>query len=835
MKVPILLFIFFAHLSTALCQEVVLLKGKVTDATTGEPVPFATVGVKGSASGTSTSFDGNFELQVRLPADSLSVSYIGYISKSKKIVLNKAEQVIDFQITPSALQLKEVVIHAGENRAWRIIREIVARKKQNDYTRAGAFQYESYNKIQIDVDNISDRFRNSKTVRKMTGVVEKYDEIRGEDGKTIIPIFISESVSDVYARLRPAKRKEVIRKTKISGIGITDGSLASQLVGSSFQQYNFYNNWLDILEKDFISPISESWNIYYDYYLSDSVRNGTNYDYLIEFQPKKEKDLAFTGSFWVDGEQFALTSIDAGIDKRANINFIEKIKIQQSYTLSEKDSLYLPSKTRVIIDADELTPQSAGMLIKFYAFHSHFVLNKPLDAKFYSADIELSEDYREHNENYWASKRPEMLSQAEQLSFAVIDTLKSLPVIRTYTGLLNGLVNGYKNIDAWNIDIGPNLLTYSNNNVEGHRFRLGFRTDTGFSRKWIFSAYGAYGTRDKEFKYNGEVNFIISRKPWTMTGLSYSHELERLGITREYLSSSKFLSAFSRFGNFRRGFYQDDFTVYIKRELTKGLTQQVSLHRRSFQPLFPFAYRTNLALSLDSPLKSSFNVSELEFETRLAKKETFLQNDNERISIGNASEPVVTFKYVLGLNNFIGSDFGYHKFSVNIKQSFRAGILGRTYYNATVGYIPSTIPYPLLYIPLGNQSVFYVDNAFNMMRFFEFASDKYFIFRMEHDDNGFIFNRIPAIRRLKWRLLATGRLYYGGVSAANRSITPATDQDGNPIETFTGLGKAPYVELGYGINNILKVIRVDALHRVTYRNLPGATRFAVKISFWFNI
>ncbi len=835
MKVTVFWFVFLVQLSAAMGQGGILVKGKVTDATTGEPVPFAAVGVRGTASGTSTDFEGNYQLKVAPAADSLTVTCIGYIPRSKKIDPGQATQAIDFQISPAELQLREVVVYSGENPAWKIIRKVIGNRLRNDYTRLGAYQYQSYTKVQIDVDKISDRFRQSRTVKKMTGLVEKYDAIRGEDGQTIIPIFISESVSDVYGRLNPKKKKEVIRKTKISGIGISDGSLASQLIGSSFQQYNFYNNWLNILERDFISPVSENWNLYYTYYLADSVSNGTSHDYLIEFEPRTEKDLAFTGSFWVDGETFALTSIDAAIDRRANINFIEKLKIQQSYEAAPDDSVYLPVKTRVIIDAVEVTSRSAGMLVKFYAHNRDFVLNQPLDAKFYNTDIELSEDYRDHNEAYWKDRRPEVLSPAEQLSFGVIDSLKTLPVIRTYTGLLNGLVNGYKKINPWNIDIGPNLMAYAYNNVEGHRFRLGFRTDTEFSRKWVVSAYGAYGTRDKAFKYSGEVSHIFSRKPWTMAGISYTKDVERLGLSREMLAASKFFSAFSRFGNFRRGYYQDDLTLYFKREVTKGLTHQVSLHRRSFEPLFPFAYRTQPALAADSPLKSSFNVSELEFETRLARKEMFLQNDNERISIGNGNAPVVTFRYVLGLHNFLGGDFGYHKFSLNIKQSFRTGVLGRTFYNATLGYIPSTLPYPLLYIPLGNQSLFYVDNAFNMMQYFEFASDRYASLRVEHDDNGFVFNRLPGIRKLKWRLLASGRLYYGEVSRANLSIVPQEDAEGRPLEAFGTLTGVPYLELGYGINNIFRVMRVDALHRVTYRETPGATRFAVKISFWFNI
>ena len=830
-----LVFIASGMLHTAYSQTTYTIKGRITDAASGDPVPFANVAVKASLSGATTNFDGFYTLTYTPPADSLLVTYVGYGSKSKAIVPNQAEQIIDIQLTPGTLQLREVKIFAGENPAYAIMRKIIDNKKNNNQDNLKAYEYESYNKIQIDIDNLSEKFRKRRAVQKMTHIVDKYDAVKGEDGETIIPIFISESVSNVYYRNDPKKKKEVIQKTKVSGVGLTDGSLTSQVVGSSFQQYNFYNNWLNILEKDFVSPIAESWKLYYEYYLSDSIANGNGYDYQIDFEPKQEQDLAFTGSFWVDGDSFALTQMDASVGKKANLNFIDKIKIQQSYELFEAEKKWVPVKTRVLIDVDEPTKQTAGMLLKFYSANSKYKINAPLDSKFYDAAIELKEDYMKHDSTFWINSRPESLSPSEILSFQLVDSLKVLPVIKTYTEILNVFVNGYKKLDRWNIDIGPYLFLYANNAVEGHRFRLGFKTDPGFSRKWIFNGYGAYGTRDHEFKYGAGMDYIISRKPWTMAGISYSKDLERLGVSAETIGPNTLFGAFSRFGAFRRAYWQEDISAYFKREVVKGLTGSVQLRHRDFRPLFPFAYRTSPGEGSDSPLKSSFDITELNFEARLAGKETFLQNDNERISMGNGNSPVFTFRYTKGIKNLFAGDFNYQKFSFNVKHSFRAGFLGRTHYNLTLGYIPSTIPYPLLYTPLGNESLFYVDNAFNLMKYFEFISDRYIMLRMEHNFEGLLLNRIPAIRKLKWRMLATGKLFYGNVSSANLALSHSIDENGNPIQTFNRLSNVPYVELGYGIDNIFKAGRVDFIHRLTYLNNPNVTPFAVKISFWFSL
>jgi len=837
MKIIKLLFVFLAVLISVrtFAQTTYTIKGRVTDATTGDPVPFANVAIKASLSGGTTNFDGFYSITFTPPADSLLVTYVGYGTRSKAIAPNLPEQTIDVQLTPGALQLKEVRIFAGENPAWRIMRKIVENRKANNSENLEAYEYESYNKIQIDIDNLSEKFRNRRTVKKMTHIVDKYDEVKGEDGETIIPIFISESVSNVYFRKDPKKKKEVINKTKVSGVGLTDGSFVSQIVGSSFQQYNFYNNWLNVLEKDFISPISDSWKLYYDYYLADSIKNGSTYDYKIDFEPRQEQDLAFSGSFWIDGENYALTQMDANVGKRANLNFIEKIKIQTSYDLFEDDKTWVPTKTRVLIDVDEPTKQTAGLLLKFYSSNTNYKINAPRGPKFFDTAIELKEDYMVHDSAFWQKSRPESLTKSEILSFQLVDSLKVLPAVKTYTEILNIFVNGYKKIDKWNIDIGPYLFLYANNNVEGHRLRLGFKTDPGFSRKLILSGYGAYGFSDHAFKYGAGVDYIFSRKPWTMAGISYSKDLERLGVSAENIGTNTIFGAFSRFGQFRRPYWQEDISAYVKRELVKGFTASVQLRHRDFRPLFDFAYRSRPEMGVESPLRSTYEITELNVETRLAGNETFLQNDNERISMGTGNSPAFTFRYTLGMKNFLQGDFHYHKFAANVKQTFRAGVFGRTYYNLTVGYIPSTIPYTLLYNPLGNESLFYVDNAFNLMKYFEFIADRYVTLRVEHNDEGFILNRIPAIRKLKLRLLATGKLFYGQVSKQNMALASTIDAQGNPIQTFNELGNTPYLELGYGVDNIFKFGRVDAIHRLTYKNNPNVTPFAVKISFWFSL
>jgi hypothetical protein len=152
----------------SLAQETVV-QGKVTDAASGDPLPFVNIVFKGTTIGTTTDFDGNYTLRTTHPADSLIASYVGYKPRSKAVKPG-VRQVINFQLTEQFIGLQEVIVYAGENPAFEILRKVVRNKKENDKRKLTAYEYDTYTKIEIDVDNISDKFRERKIVRKITAL-----------------------------------------------------------------------------------------------------------------------------------------------------------------------------------------------------------------------------------------------------------------------------------------------------------------------------------------------------------------------------------------------------------------------------------------------------------------------------------------------------------------------------------------------------------------------------------------------------------------------------------------------------------------------------------------
>ncbi len=809
----------------------VTVQGRVTDSNSGDPIPFANVVFSNTTVGATTDFDGYYTITTSDFTDSLIASYIGYKRKSK--VFSKSSRV-NFQLEEDVISLQEVIFVAGENPAFEIMRNVVRNKPNNNKKKLSAYQYETYTKVEVDVDNISEEFRKKKIMQKITQVMDSIDQIAGEDGKPILPLFISETISNFYYRSDPKLRHEQILKTKISGVGVEDGSMVSQFIGSSFQEYNFYNNWLNIVSKEFVSPIVDSWRLYYEYDLTDSLYIGDDYCYRLDFFPKSEQDLAFKGTIWVTKKEYALKQVDVTVGKTANLNYIEKIKIQQELAITEEGP-WLPIKNRVLIDIGEITNKSAGMLAKFYTSNKNIKVNDVKNLSFYELPILLSEDYRLNNdESYWEQYRHEPLSATEISVRNMIDTLRSIPIIKSYTSILKIVFTGYKKVGK--VDLGPYSSLYANNTVEGHRVQLGFRTNIGFSYNWVLGGRVAYGTKDQRLKYQGSVKYIASRKHWTELTASYTRDIDQVGLSENDLIGNAVFRTATKFGVLIKPYRYNETKLGIQRQLFKGFRQRVLFNKREYQPIpnhFDFAYYTD-SDDLSSPQAVNFTSTEVVLETRYAKDELFIQYDNDRISLGTNKWPIFTLRYTHGFEGLLGGDFSYHKLFLNARKDLKMGFFGVSNFSLTGEYNFSALPYPLLKVHIGNESIFYTSAAYNLMNFSEFVSDRYTSLKYSHHFEGFLLNRIPLMKKLKWRTLATANILYGSLSDANRRVLPTADINGNPVEPPNYFDSStPYIEVGYGIENILKVIRIEAVHRLTYLDRPDVDKLGFKISFQF--
>ncbi|MCS6821070.1 MAG: DUF5686 and carboxypeptidase regulatory-like domain-containing protein [Microscillaceae bacterium] len=841
MKGNFILCFFLISLSNQIYAQNIsnfVIKGKVIDNTTAEGIPFAAVYFKDKNTiGTTTDFEGNYEIKTPILGDSLSVQYVGYKTLTKAVNKTLKLQVIDFQLEPDVQKLPEAVVYAGENPAHPIMRKVIKNKSKNDWRNLDALEYESYSKTELDLDNLSAKMSKRKLVGKIISAVDSIGKLTGEDGKPIIPLAMSEIISIYYYNQRPEKVKEHIIKSKLVGVGLKEDGIVSQLVGSSFQNYNFYRNWISMFFKDFISPLTDGWWLHYEYYLVDSLYIGDRFCYKIEVYPQRKQDLAFTGTIWIDKETYGLKQIDVQINKDVNINFVEKIKIQQEFLLVPEGS-WVPYKTRIVLDISEITKNSAGMIAKFYVSNKNFVVNKARFLKFYDERVTKEEDYTISDESYWQKARHDTLTEMDKKVFAMIDTIKQIPLVQTYVNIVDFLSTGYQRIGK--IDFGNVFYSYAFNNVEGHRFRVGLKTNAKFSKKWILRGFLAYGTQDEQFKYDVNIRYLISRKPWTLVGIRNKQEVEMISaVASNEDTETGLFTASMRFADMesRQPYWKNERSIFAQRDLFKGFTQKIILRNYNFNAFEAarFAYKENPHRP-DSRLRSTFINSELTIESRWAFGEAYVINGNDRVLITSDNKPVITFRYQLGIRNFLQSEFEYHKFSLNISHYFSLGAFGNGFYSLTGVYNPNPLPYPLLEVHLGNESIFFNRFAFNLMNFSEFTSNNFWSLFYEHNFEGLIMNRIPLIRRLKWRNFASLNIVQGTLSRENRNLIPLTDEFGREVlQPRTFADRIPYIEISYGIDNIFKFFKVHFTHRLNYLDRPNTRRFGVLFSATFKL
>ena len=326
------------------------------------------------------------------------------------------------------------------------------------------------------------------------------------------------------------------------------------------------------------------------------------------------------------------------------------------------------------------------------------------------------------------------------------------------------------------------------------------------------------------------MDHLLSKKPYTALHIERRHDIEQLGVADEAVRKNFIFLAAARMGDLAKPHFLTTNSVSIERDFLRGLTQTIKFSNEKFRPLFPFGYLEQTD-QINPAVTEEIKTTEMVLETKLARDEQFILENNIRHSLGPLSAPTIILRYKLGVSNLLGSQFNYHKFSLRITKKVGMGLLGKSLYTVEGGLIPTTLPYPLLQNHIGNSTLFYQANSFNLLEFGEFVSDRWAFIRLHHNFEGYILNRIPLMRKLKWRLLGAVNVLYGDLDNRNRALISTTNNDGEDVEAILSLGNTPYIEAGYGIENIVKILTVMAFHRITYRNNPLGSTFGIRILF----
>jgi hypothetical protein len=457
---------------------------------------------------------------------------------------------------------------------------------------------------------------------------------------------------------------------------------------------------------------------------------------------------------------------------------------------------------------------------------TNFVLNDPRTIKTiekYKTDIVTLSGVMEKDEAYWDSVRHSPLSFNEEKIYSLIDTIKTLKAYKTWEDIINMVFVGYQPVGP--VSLGPISNFISVNSVEKIRFRIGGRTNEKFSEKVMLSAYTAFGIKDKRFKGGGEIKWIASEKPRTLLGVSYRHDIDYASHTTDPFGVDNIFSTIYRRKVFQKLILIDQAKIYADKDWNYGFITKLTMQNRRFRPeTFALDYLSlNAERGFDT--LNSINQSELIFNMHWAFRERFLGKPLWRTSMGT-KYPMLDIEYVYGFPKLLSSDYSYHKLFVSVRHEQAINPIGRLEYKLQAGKVFGTLPFMLLEVPNGNETFFLNTKSYNLMNSYEFFADRWLSFEFTHHFDGFFLNRIPGVRKAKLREVLYVKGIWGTASGANKEVNKLGL--GIPLDIHT-----PYIEAGAGIENILKIFRLDFLWRFTYRDNPDIVKWGLRVGTGF--
>jgi hypothetical protein len=806
-SIPILLLCVVSHFS--LSAQTTTVSGRIFNGESGRALPFVSVSFSGTSIGTMTDSKGQYKISSEKKVSRINVSFIGYQSQSISIQ-KQVSQKIDIALEPKRIELKAAEVRPDKkkkNPAKPLMQRVAQAKKQNDPNRITAISFNFHERLELDLNDIPSKLPG----RKLWGAFGwVWDNLDSSEARVNLPVFFTESSGTIRTQKKPRrveKRIEAARATWLE-----DGQSTSS-VSSEFLDINLYENQLLLMDKAFTSPLHDRGSLHYRYYILDTLDIETRPTFHLAFVPRRRGEFTFEGELWIDTLTLGLKKVEAKISEGANLNFIRSFNWQQDYELI--NDTWVLGRQEDIVD---ISPTGGGL--GFYAratkvnYDFEFAQEWPDSVWVTKRDLSFAEGSNDVLEEIWEEKRPETLLTRESSIYHMADSVTSMPQFKLLSGLLYGLGSGFVQFDKF--ELGPWYDSYSRNAVEGHRIGLGVQTSNDFSRTLWLSTFAAYGTKDQEWKYGADITWIQRKLPRIEWYGSYQKDIEQLGMMGFFDQGNIFNSALSLEGD------QDQLSLITQSEGSlfieygAGLSTFIELRHRKVDPKG----------SLEFPLpqnpdgSQSLTTAESTLQLRYAHQEKFVSGAFERISLGSRA-PIVTLSTTQGWKGIAGSQFRYGRYTLGLEGKLRWGALGRVEWNTEAGMYSGSAPFPLMELQPANETAISIQPAFNLLRYFEFVTDRWVRGMFEWHGEGAILGHIPLIRRLELREIVGIKAVYGSWDTDHEEIISLP-------ETTTGLD-GMYAEAVFGLENIFHFLRVDAHLRLTETEEGMRKNFGIRV------
>lgn len=827
MRIHLLFLSFFITLISFSQTKV---KGIVIDEF-NEPVAFANIIFKNSIKGTISDENGKFYLESDKTYTELAISFLGF--ETQTIPLKKNNFDLKIILKETGAQLDQVVIYSGKvkkkgNPAIAILRKIWSKKRKNGIYLYPQYEYDKYEKIEFDLNNIDEKFKNKRVFKGMEFIFDKVDT-SNITGKTYLPIFINEAMYKKYGKNKPKREIEKLIANKNSGFENNQNVI--EFVKQLYVNYNIYDNYLRFFDKSFTSPLAKTGPSVYNYVLTDSAFIGNKWCYNILFYPRRKNELTFKGDFWVNDTTFAVKEIQMAATRSANINWVKEIYIEQEFNVLN-DSVFLLKRDHMMSDFSlNKKDKSKGVYGRRTTLYDNYVFDQVKENKFYINKIrEYDEEVFNKSDDYWRENRMEKLNKDENGIYKMLDTLKTVKRFKQIYDLTGILASGYWQFIP-GFDYGPIYSTFGSNEVEGTRIRIGGRSYVKKDDKFRIQGFMAYGTKDDKFKYGLAAQWMVNPKNRLIISAGNRRDVEQTGVsltTSNNVLDRSFASAsfFSRGDNFKLTNLNLT-NIGLQFEPIKNLTFRFGATYKTLKSASPEKFKINY-LDENGVEQSEITQTEVDAVITYTPGKKSVGFGVERNAVNNGRFPTLYLSYTKGLKNTLGSDFDFHKLQFFYKHRFQIGGIGKLKYAVEIGKTFNDVPLSLIDIVPGNQTPFTASRTFDLLDYYEFVTDEYASLHLEHNFNGRIFSRIPLLRKLNLRELIGVRGIIGTVSESNIAI--------NAPSSINYLApKDLYWEYHVGVDNIFKLLRIDFIFRGSHRDLPEATKFAVKggINFYF--
>ena len=851
----------FALLFTGIAvsaQTESMLTGIVTDAATGDTIYYPSVSYKGHHIAVSGTAKGEYSI-VRKEGLVLTFSAVGY-APVQVVVKASTPKTLNIKLKSDTRQLAEVVVRQKrgkysrkDNPAVELMRRVIAAKKRTRLENHDFFQYTKYQKITLAMNDITPTQIDSGFIGKRRWMLDQVEHCP-YNNKLILPVSVDETVTQHIYRKQPKTERDIIKGQSSTGINqlIQTGDIMDIMLKDVFTDVNIYDNDVRLLRHHFTSPIGNSAISFYRYYIEDTLYVGKDLCYHLQFTPNNGQDIGFRGELYVVADStLHVKRCNLTLPIQSGVNFVQHLQVRQEFTQLENGEWALSEDDMIAeIEVNDLLQKAIVIRttrLNNYAFDE-------LPAKLFkgSGRERREADAMMRDEAFWKKYRAVELSKSESSMDEFVHRVEQMKGFKYIIFGLKALIENFVETGGKNhpskVDIGPVNTMFTRNFIDGFRTRISAQTTANLSRHWFLAGYMARGWGSKKNYYSGEITYSFNRKEYLprefpKRTVSFKSTYDIMSPSDKFLRTDKD-NVFTalKWAKVDAMMFYNRQQLTLEREEEWGMKTTLSLRTEeneaagslffeklsSFFPpiIFP---DTDVSSLLHN---GKIRTTELRFELEIAPGRTFINTKQRRIAI-NLEAPVITLSHAVGLNGVLGGQYRYNFSEVGLLKRFWLRSWGKFDVQLRAGAQWDKVPFPLLIMPAANLSYIVQKGSFNLINNMEFLNDRYASVDLAWDMNGKIFNRIPLLKKLKWREYIGFKGLWGSLTDKNNPFLFQNMGDATlmyfPEGSHVMNPKRPYMELIVGVHNIFKLFHVQYVRRLNYNELPTAHKQGVRL------